>query len=53
MKTYCVTYETTTGYDVPVKAKSKEEAMKKVLEIIPDAANMEAWELRKKNEARG
>lgn len=50
MKTYCVTYNTTTSFDVEVKARNKKEAEAKVLEVIPDAILEKTWET--KHEAR-
>lgn len=42
MKTYSVTYNTTTSYEAVVKAKSKKEAEAKVLEVIGDPVEIEA-----------
>lgn len=36
MKTYCVIYEVTMNYEAIFKAKSKEEAIKTVVEVIGD-----------------
>jgi hypothetical protein len=41
MKTYSVTYNTTTSYEAVVKAKNKEEAKKKVTEVIGDPVEIE------------
>lgn len=49
MKTYCVTYDTPpVNYDTKVKADSKKDAIAKVLEVIPDAYNLKAWEIHEK-----
>ncbi len=41
MKTYSVQYNTTTSYEAVVKAKNKEEARKKVEEVIGDPVEIE------------
>jgi hypothetical protein len=44
MKKFCVTYNTTVHYDTTVRAKTAEEAKKKVLEVIGEDAIIEgAW----------
>jgi len=42
MKTYAVNYSTTTSFDAVVKAKSKEEAKKKVIEVIGEPVEIES-----------
>ena len=52
MKTYCVTYNTTTSYDTSVKARTKEEAISKVKEVIGEPVTIEgAWEVKEKKNA--
>ena len=47
MKFYCVTYDTPpVNYDTTITAASKKEAIAKVKEVIPDAYNFVAWELK-------
>lgn len=47
MKNYCVCYSVTTSFDAEVTAKSKEEAVKKVIEVIGDPVAIEGvWEVR-------
>lgn len=41
MKTYSVTYNTTTSYEAVVKAKNQEEAKKKVAEVIGEPVEIE------------
>jgi len=41
MKTYSVTYNTTTSFEAVVKAKNQEEAKKKVVEVIGDPVEVE------------
>lgn len=41
MKTYSVTYNTTTSYEAVVKAKNQEDAKKKVVEVIGDPIEIE------------
>lgn len=41
MKTYSVLYNTTTSYEAVVKANSKDEAKKKVVEVIGDPITVE------------
>lgn len=48
MKTYCVNYSYRTSFDTTVKARSKEEAEAKVLEVIGDCDLEGTWEVRKK-----
>lgn len=46
-KFYCVTYQTPpVNYDTNVQAESKKEAIAKVKEVIPDAFDIQAWELK-------
>lgn len=46
MKKYNVTYNTTTSYEATVKAKSAEEAKKKVMEVIGEPVEIEdIWEV--------
>jgi hypothetical protein len=46
MKTYSVTYSTTTSYEAIVLAKNAEEAKKKVIEVIGNPVTIEeAYEL--------
>ena len=48
MKTYAVQYATTTSFEAVVKAKSKEEAEKKVKEVIGEPIVIESsWEVKK------
>ncbi len=44
MKTFCVTYELTVGYDAKVRAKNAEEARKKVEEVI-GGPTQDVWEI--------
>lgn len=47
MKKFTVNYAVTTHYDTVVKAKTKEEAVKKVREVIGDPVDIEsAWEVK-------
>ena len=46
MKKYCVTYDLTISYDAVVGASNMGAAIKKLKEIIPDAANIDAWRVR-------
>ena len=47
MKKFCVSYQLTTSYDASVSAKTKEEAIAKVKEVIgSDIVIEEAWALR-------
>lgn len=49
MKTYCVVYNVTTSYDTEIKAKSREEAMAKVREVIGEPVTIESvWETKEK-----
>jgi len=49
MKKFCVVYNVITSYDVSVKAKTKEEAIEKVKEVIgADAVIEGAWAIRPK-----
>lgn len=41
MKTYSVTYNTTTSFEAVVKAKNAEEAKSKVVEVIGDPVEVE------------
>lgn len=41
MKTYSVTYNTTTSYEAIILAKNVEEAKKKVVEVIGDPVTIE------------
>lgn len=42
MKTYNVQYSVTTSFDAVVKAKNREEAAKKVIEVIGEPVVVEA-----------
>lgn len=47
MKIFSVQYNTTTSYEAVVKAKNKEEAEKKVAEVIGDPVEIEnVYEIR-------
>lgn len=47
MKTYSVLYSTTTSFEAVVKAKNKDEAKKKVVEVIGDPVEVEnVYEIR-------
>lgn len=47
MKKFNVTYEVTTCYEATVKAKNKEEAKKKVIEVIGDPVQIDSvYELK-------
>lgn len=47
MKTFSVQYNTTTSYEAVVKANTKEEAKKKVEEVIGDPVEIEnVYEVR-------
>ena len=49
MKTYCVVYSVTTSYDAAVKAKTREEAVAKVREVIGEPVTIESvWETKEK-----
>ena len=51
MKTFSVLYATTTSYEAVVKAKTKEEAKNKVLEVIGSPVKIEkVFEIRKVTE---
>lgn len=51
MKTFSVTYNFTTSYEAVVKAKNKEEAKQKVLEVIGDPVEIEnVWEVKPREE---
>ena len=48
MKKFCVVYNVTTSYDAAVSAKTKEEAIAKVREVIGSECVIEgAWPVRK------
>lgn len=42
MKKYCVIFNTTTSFDAVVKAKNKEEAKEKVIEVIGEPVEIES-----------
>lgn len=45
-KKFCVSYDTPPiSYDTVVAANTKEEAMRKVREVIPDSFNVKAWQI--------
>ncbi|HWY33629.1 MAG TPA: hypothetical protein VNX68_03220 [Nitrosopumilaceae archaeon] len=41
MKKFCVLYSVTTSYDTTIKAKDKEEAKKKVIEVIGEPVEID------------
>lgn len=46
-KSYCVSYGYYTSYDTTIKAKNKEEAERKVKEVVGDDVTIEGtWEVR-------
>ena len=47
MRKFCVCYSLTVSYDSTVSAKTKEEAVAKVREVIEDAVITGAWPIRK------
>jgi len=48
MKEFCVVYEVTTSYDAAVSAKTKDEAIAKVKEVIgSDVVVTGTWEVKR------
>lgn len=53
MKKFCVTYAIPPTYqEATVQAASKNEATKKILEVIPDAFDVRAWEVKERKDAK-
>jgi len=46
LKKYCITYSQTISHDTVVKAKNEQEAMEKFLEVLPDDAVDDIWEVK-------
>lgn len=47
MKSFCIVHVHTVSQDTVVKAKTKEEALKKFREIEPDNRITDVWEVTK------
>jgi hypothetical protein len=47
MKSFTVNYSVTVHYDAVVRAKTKEEAEKKIAEVVGDSVTIESsWEVK-------